>query len=243
MWVAFLAPTPARPVLCGGGRPRPKPPTTSTLPALVLARARLTHAFERARPSSPLPSLSFTHCPPTTGALHKSLSHCLLCSLVACYPPTPRPPSHYPFVLHLVLKSCPVPHFIIMHAPRPRPFRRRSLTSLPSLPHPSAPTPPPRSPAMSVPPSRAMSFTSSPPTSPAQASTLPTIPTYEALTQPRANLDRSGLGIGSSNSFARAPTIDEKGPRYIPTQVAAPQPPRDTSGPPKIFGVELKWVS
>ncbi|WOO80697.1 UDP-galactose transporter [Vanrija pseudolonga] len=130
-----------------------------------------------------------------------------------------------------------------MHAPRPRPFRRRSLTSLPSLPHPSAPTPPPRSPAMSVPPSRAMSFTSSPPTSPAQASTLPTIPTYEALTQPRSNIDRSGLGLGSSNSFARAPTIDEKGPRYIPPQVAAPQPPRDTSGPPKIFGIELKWVS
>ncbi|KAL1411649.1 hypothetical protein Q8F55_002614 [Vanrija albida] len=91
--------------------------------------------------------------------------------------------------------------------------------------------------------SRAMSFTSSPPTSPAQPSTLPTIPTYEALTQPRSNIDRSGLGVASSNSFARANTIDEKAPRYIPTQVAAPQPQRDNSGPPKIFGIELKWVS
>ncbi|GMK55497.1 hypothetical protein CspeluHIS016_0205530 [Cutaneotrichosporon spelunceum] len=110
-----------------------------------------------------------------------------------------------------------------------RPKRRlSSLTSLPT------------SPSFSNTPSlheyRALSATSSPPVSPGGAAAY-SAPSLDAIAQ--AHRNDTAPNVPSLARQAPTVRIDEKAPAYVP----ATTPAAREQGPPKLFGIELKWIS
>lgn len=107
---------------------------------------------------------------------------------------------------------------------RPNPLCNYPLTdtSLPSLPHPFLGD------------NRAYS-TSSPPTSPRYPSSTSTVnPTYQSLVN-------GGLGAGSVPISSR---LSEKMPdRSTYTPASASKEVKADNGAPRLFGIELKWIS
>ncbi|BEJ16299.1 hypothetical protein CspHIS471_0509040 [Cutaneotrichosporon sp. HIS471] len=107
---------------------------------------------------------------------------------------------------------------------------KRRLSSLPSLP-----TSPLLSNTSSHHEYRALSATSSPPASPGGAAAYGT-PSLEAIAQARNN---NAPNIPALARLAPTVRVDEKAPAYAP----ATTPASRDQGPPKLFGIELKWIS
>jgi hypothetical protein len=84
---------------------------------------------------------------------------------------------------------------------------------------------------------RALSATSSPPASPGGAAAYGA-PSLDSIAQARNN-NNAGPNVPSLARQAPSVRIDEKGPTDVPGTTPAS---RD-QGPPKLFGIELKWIS
>lgn len=184
------------------------------------------------------------------GSVDLGAAPCLQFRRSKCPPPPPPPSCCWVETSRRSVRSSP--HLALAAAAAPRyriaPSRhsaccartsRLALTdSLPSLPHPSII-------AGECPPSRALSATSSPPVSPSSAG-QPNF-AYEHLATQARSINSStatpsfpaiAQATHSPVSYLREARLEEKPlPPYVPvTQSKA-------SDSPRLFGIELKWIS